>query len=516
MTRRWLLPFRFVFRHWLAFLLAVGFGFLAYNWQRPQPLWQIRFDGTVYWRGFTADDQHISVDKRIDHGSKLIFLNAATGEDELKPAPSNGIQDDMSHSGLGHVFSPGDDVFIYVAKRKDKWMLIGRRPSSGDVIAEIPLPSLEGVKPPTYELHRLVLNKTSSRLPLPAMSRDGKYLIYFTHPDGQKRTLHVWSIHDRREINQVNTEAFNIKVGLKRVLLENHVLDLTPKSALQPLPKVPEGNTQMEWIWDKEENSVNVLSHTSREDGSSPIVVRCFQLSPNQAEAKLLWESPFPGDQGVMIEYALSTPTYALLENRNNSFTIRSISTGKETPIRIDLREFNALNEVSILALGRGARQVNRVSRVGSLGNIATDNLVTKLLISKRELSLLGKFNNSLPTKLREYLAFAREKFYQVHVELLDLEDNCRTLASVPCPNEERSNVGIALTQKGDRFAILERNKQFSVLTCWSLPVHRTFLQYMIIVGNILVPFLFSALRVCWLRRKPLVNRSLRHDGGSS
>ncbi|MFT3878260.1 MAG: hypothetical protein QM703_01210 [Gemmatales bacterium] len=413
---------------------------------------------------------------------------------------------------MGHIFSPGHDVFVYVTKRKDKWMLVGRRPSSGDIFAEIPLPSLEGVKPPTYELDRLVLNKSSSRLPLPAMSRDGKYLIYFTHPDGQKRTLHVWSIHDRHEINQVITEAFNIKVGLKTVLLETDVLALKPKSALQPLPRVPEGNTQMERIWDKEENSVSVLSHTNLEDGSSPFVVRCFQLSPNQAEAKLLWESPFPGDQGVLIEYAMSKTTYALLENRNNSFIIRPISAGKETSIRIDLREFNNLNEVSVLGLGRGARQVNRVSRVGSLGNIATDKEVTKLLVSKRELSLLGKFNNSLPTSLSKYLTFARDKFYQVHVELLDLEDNCRTLASVPCPNEERSIVGMALTQKGDRFAILERNKQFSVLSCWSLPVHRTFLQYMNIAGIILVPFLFSAFRVCWLRRKPPVNRSLRRD----
>jgi hypothetical protein len=219
-----------------------------------------------------------------------------------------------------------------------------------------------------------------------------------------------------------------------------------------------------------------------------------------------------------MIEYALSTPTYALLENRNNSFIIRPISTGKETPIRIDLREFNNLNVVSVLSLGRGPRQVNRVSRVGSRGNIATDTQVTKLLVSKQELSFLGRFNNSLPTTLREYLTFARDKFYQVHVELLDLEDNCRPLASVPCQNQESSNVAmaLALTQKGDRFAIMERNKQLSVLSCWSLPIHRTFLQYMIIAGLILVPFLSSALRVCWLRRKPLVNRSLRHGGGSS
>jgi hypothetical protein len=357
-------------------------------------------------------------------------------------------------------------------------------------------------------------------LPLPALSRDGKYLTYFTHPGGQKRTLHIWSINDRREINQVNTDAFEIKMGLKTILLgtgfldltpeiATGVLDLTPESALQPLPKVPEGNTQMEWIWDKEENSVNVLSHTSLEDGSSPIVIRCFQLSPNQAEAKLLWESSFPGDQGVMIEYALSTPTYALLENRNNSFIIRPISTGKEMPIRIDLREFNNLNEVSVLSLGRGPRQVNRVSRVGSLGNIATENQVTKLLVSRQELSLLGKFNNSLPNTLRQYLVFARDKFHQVHVELLDLEDNCRALASVPCPNQESSNVSLALTQKGDRFAIMERNKQFSVLSCWLLPIHRTFLQYMLIAGIILVPFLFSALRVRWLRRKPLVNPNL-------
>ncbi|MFT3878261.1 MAG: hypothetical protein QM703_01215 [Gemmatales bacterium] len=49
MTRRWLLPFRFVFRHWLAFLLAVIFGFLLTTGKLLSPYG--KFDSMVQFTG---------------------------------------------------------------------------------------------------------------------------------------------------------------------------------------------------------------------------------------------------------------------------------------------------------------------------------------------------------------------------------------------------------------------------------------------------------------------------------